>query len=57
MPKRIRQEDRLCDVISLRVSPRLRSFLERTADGQKIALCEVARVILNDAMARAGVEE
>lgn len=46
--------DRLTDSISYRISSAQRAFLEEISESNKIGLCEAARNILDEAMARAG---
>jgi len=45
------------DAVSYRVSASQRAFLERIAREKNVGLCEAARSILDDAMARAGADE
>jgi hypothetical protein len=54
--KRQKGIDRLMDAVSFRVSPVQRAFLERIADEKNVGLCEAARFVLNEAIARAGGE-
>jgi hypothetical protein len=39
--------ERLCDAISLRVSPAQRAFLEQIAEDNGVGLCEAGRIIIN----------
>jgi hypothetical protein len=55
--RRKRGTERLMDAVSYRVSASQRAFLERIAREKNVGLCEAARSILDDAMARAGADE
>jgi len=48
--------DRLNEAISYRISSVQRTYLEGIADRHRVGLGEAARLILNEAMARAGAE-
>jgi hypothetical protein len=52
--KRRTGQDRLTDSISYRISSAQRAFLEEISENNKIGLCEAARNILDEAMAKAG---
>jgi hypothetical protein len=54
---RVKREKRLCDAISLRVSPDQRKFLEKIAEENNVGLCEAGRIVIDDVMARIGVKE
>ncbi len=54
MTRRTKGVERLMDAVSFRVSPSQRAFLEKIADEKNVGLCEAARSVLNEAMARAG---
>ena len=56
MKKRRNQKgsERLTDAIAYRVSASQRAFLERIAEEKNIGLCEAARIILDEAMSKAG---
>ncbi len=54
--KRMKRDERLCDAISFRISPKMREFLETMAEQQHISICEAARIALGMAMAKAGGE-
>jgi predicted NUDIX family NTP pyrophosphohydrolase len=49
-------KERLTDAITYRISASQRSFLERLSDKRNVGLCEAARFVLDEAMARAGAE-
>ncbi len=44
------------DAVSFRISPAQRAFLEKTAEERNVGLCEAGRIIIDEAMARAGAE-
>lgn len=48
--------ERLCDGVALRTTPSQRKFLETLSAERKIPLCESVRVLIDEAMVRAGVE-
>lgn len=54
MPKRINSDERLADNICLRITTKQRSFLEKRSEQMNINVCEAARSVLDEAMARAG---
>ena len=56
MRKRRNQKgsERLTDAIAYRISASQRAFLERIAEEKNIGLCEAARIILDEAMNKAG---
>lgn len=53
--RRKRGSERLMDAISFRVSQTQRAFLEKIAEEKNVGLCEAARSVIDDAMARAGI--
>jgi len=53
-PKLKKREERMCDAISFRVLPAQREFMEMIAEKHNVGLCEAGRIIIDDAMARAG---
>ena len=46
--------ERLTDAVTYRVTATQRAFLEKLADEKRIGLCEAARTVLDEAIARAG---
>jgi hypothetical protein len=42
------------DAVSFRVSISERAFLEKVAEENNVGLCEAGRIVIEDAMARAG---
>jgi hypothetical protein len=54
LPKLVKREKRMCDAISFRVLPEQREFMEKLAEKHNVGLCEAGRIIIDDAMARAG---
>ena len=54
--RRKRGMERLMDAVSFRVSPSQRAFLEKIAEEKNVGLCEAGRIIIDEAMARAGAE-
>ena len=55
--RRKRGTERLMDAVSFRVSPSQRAFLEKIAEDKNVGLCEAGRIVINEAMARAGAIE
>jgi hypothetical protein len=55
--RRERGMERLMDAVSFRVSPSQRAFLEKIAEDKNVGLCEAGRIIIDEAMARAGAEK
>jgi len=55
-PRLVKREKRMCDAISFRVLPEQREFMEKIAEKHNVGLCEAGRIIIDDAMARAGAE-
>jgi len=51
-PKLKKREERMCDAISFRVLPAHRDFMEKIAEKHNVGLCEAARIIIEDSMAR-----
>lgn len=47
----------MCDAVSFRVLPEQRAFLEKVAENRNVGLCEAGRIIIDEAMARAGAIE
>lgn len=54
MPKKTKYGERMRDAVSFRVTDRQRQFLEAICEQRNIGLCEAARSVLDEAMARAG---
>jgi hypothetical protein len=52
--RRKRGLERLMDAVSFRVSPAQRAFLEKIAEERNVGLCEAGRIVIDEAMARAG---
>ena len=52
--RRERGKERLMDAVSFRVSPSQRAFLEKIAEDKNVGLCEAGRIVIDEAMARAG---
>jgi hypothetical protein len=48
--------ERLTDAVAYRISASQRAFLEQVAEEKNVGLCEAARVVLNEAMIRAGAD-
>ena len=46
--------ERLTDAIAYRISASQRAFLERIAEEKNVGLCEAARIVLDEAMSKAG---
>jgi hypothetical protein len=46
--------ERLTDAIAYRISASQRAFLERIAEEKNVGLCEAARIILDEAINKAG---
>lgn len=55
--RRQRGLERLMDAVSFRVSPSQRAFMEKVAEKYNVGLCEAGRIILDEAIARAGGNE
>lgn len=55
--RRERGLERLMDAVSFRVSPSQREFLEKIAEERNVGLCEAGRIVIDEAMARAGAIE
>lgn len=55
--RRPRGLERLMDAVSFRVSPSQRAFLEKIAEKHNVGLCEAGRIIINEAMNRAGFND
>lgn len=55
--RRERGKERLMDAVSFRVSPSQRAFLEKIAEDKNVGLCEAGRIVIDEAMARAGAIE
>jgi hypothetical protein len=54
--RRNQRPERLCDGLAFRATPSQRKFIESHAEEHKIELGESIRLIIDEAMARAGVE-
>jgi hypothetical protein len=48
-----KSEPRMCETISLRVFPEMRTFLEETAEKNNVGLGEAGRIAMRVAMAQA----
>jgi len=46
--------ERLTDAIAYRISASQRAFLERIAEEKNVGLCKAARIVLDEAMSKAG---
>jgi hypothetical protein len=55
--RRKRGMERLMDAVSFRVSPSQRAFLEKIAEEKNVGLCEAGRIVIDEAMAKAGATE
>ena len=57
MRERLKYGERLCDAFSFRLTPSQRRWLEEISEQRKIGLCEAARLVLDEGMARAAKPE
>jgi hypothetical protein len=48
------RKERLCDGLAFRTTPSQRKFIERIAEERNIPICEGIRLLIDEAMARAG---
>ena len=55
--KLLKREKRMCDSISLKVQPGMRTFLENMAKERQIGLCEAARISIQYAIDRTATGE
>ena len=54
---RCHRSERLSDGVAIRTTPSQRTFLEKFAEKHKIPLCEGVRLLIDEAMDRAGAIE
>jgi hypothetical protein len=48
------RKERLCDGLAFRTTPSQRKFIESFAEERSIPICEGIRLLIDEAMARAG---
>jgi len=51
------RSERLCDGLAFRATPSQRAFIEKISNDRDITICEGIRLIIDEAMARAGAIE
>jgi len=51
------RKDRLCDGLAFRATPSQRAFIEKISNERNIPICEGIRLLIDEAMARAGEVE